>query len=54
MRHQGGDPSHHDDEIQDVKWFGIDDAVRKASHRNERELILKAKGLLDGAESAGN
>ncbi len=54
MRHQGGDSNQHDDEIQDVKWFGIDDAVRKASHRNERELIVKAKGLLDGAESAGN
>ena len=47
MRHQGGDPSRHDDEIQDVKWFGIEDAVRKASHRNERELILKAARLLE-------
>jgi 8-oxo-dGTP pyrophosphatase MutT (NUDIX family) len=47
MRHQGGDPSRHDDEIQDVKWFGIDDAARKASHRNERELILKAARLLE-------
>jgi 8-oxo-dGTP diphosphatase len=55
MRHQGGDSSQHDDEIQDVKWFGIDDAVRKASHRNERELIVKARGLLDAAEeAAGN
>ncbi|HEY2105981.1 MAG TPA: NUDIX domain-containing protein [Candidatus Binataceae bacterium] len=47
MRPQGGDPSQHDDEIQDVRWFGIDDAVRKASHRNERELILKAASLLE-------
>jgi 8-oxo-dGTP pyrophosphatase MutT (NUDIX family) len=55
MRHLGGDSSQHDDEIQDVKWFGIDDAVRKASHRNERELIVKARGLLDAAEeAAGN
>lgn len=49
MRHQGGDPAQHDDEIQEVKWFAIDDAVRKASHRNERELIVKAVGLLDQA-----
>lgn len=47
MRHHGGDPSRHDDEIQDVKWFGIEDAVRKASHRNERELIQKAAELLE-------
>jgi 8-oxo-dGTP pyrophosphatase MutT (NUDIX family) len=54
MRHQGGDPSQHDDEIQDVRWFGIDDAVRKASHRNERDLIIKAKGLLAETAGAGN
>ncbi len=54
MKHQGGDPSQHDDEIQDVRWFGIDDAVRKASHRNERDLIIKAKGLLADLEGAGN
>jgi 8-oxo-dGTP diphosphatase len=54
MRHHGGDPSQDDDEIQDVKWFGIEDAVRKASHRNERELILKAARLLDQPEGAGS
>jgi 8-oxo-(d)GTP phosphatase len=54
MRHQGGDASQHDDEIQDVKWFAIDDAVRKASHRNERDLIVKARGLLNGAQGAGS
>jgi 8-oxo-dGTP pyrophosphatase MutT (NUDIX family) len=46
MRHHGGDPSRHDDEIEDVQWFGIDVAVRKASHRNERDLIVKAASLL--------
>lgn len=54
MKHQGGDSNQHDDEIQDVRWFGIDDAVRKASHRNERDLIIKAKGLLAEAETAGD
>ena len=54
MKHQGGDASQHDDEIQDVRWFGIDDAVRKASHRNERDLIIKARGLLADADGAGN
>ncbi len=53
MRHRGGDSSRHDDEIADVQWFGIDDAVRKASHRNERELIIKAAQMLDQAASAG-
>ncbi len=49
MRYQGGDSSRHDDEIAEVRWFGIDDAVRKASHRNERDLIIKAASLLDQA-----
>jgi 8-oxo-(d)GTP phosphatase len=54
MRHLGGDASQHDDEIADVRWFGIDDALRKASHRNERELIDKARTLLNHAEGAGS
>lgn len=53
MRHRGGDSSRHDDEIEDVRWFGIDDAVHQASHRNERELIVKAARLLDQAGGAG-
>jgi 8-oxo-dGTP pyrophosphatase MutT (NUDIX family) len=46
MHYRGGDPSRHDDEIDEVQWFGIDEAVRAASHRNERDLILKAVNLL--------
>jgi 8-oxo-dGTP diphosphatase len=53
MRHQGGDASQHDDEIEDVKWFEISEAVRKASHRNERDLIVKAAGWLSQPEDAG-
>jgi 8-oxo-(d)GTP phosphatase len=49
MKHHGGNAGDHDDEIQEVRWFRIDDAVRKASHRNERDLILKARSLLDDA-----
>ncbi|HKD65593.1 MAG TPA: NUDIX domain-containing protein [Candidatus Binataceae bacterium] len=54
MRHHGGDPSQHDDEIEDVRWFRIDDAVHQASHRNERALIVKAAELLDQPGGAGS
>jgi 8-oxo-dGTP pyrophosphatase MutT (NUDIX family) len=54
MHYHGGDPNRHDDEIEDVRWFGIDEAVRKASHRNERELIVKAASLLGEAGGAGS
>lgn len=43
----GGDPSAHDREIDEVGWFGLDDAAARASHRSERELIGKARGLLE-------
>jgi hypothetical protein len=49
-----GRHTYHDDEIQEVRWFRIDGAVRKASHRNERDLILKARTLLDDARPGGS
>ena len=52
MRCTGGDPSRHDAEIAEVKWFRIGDAMRRASYKSERELIDKAKALL-AAPAAG-
>ncbi|MGA2411259.1 MAG: NUDIX domain-containing protein [Candidatus Binataceae bacterium] len=50
MQAHGGDTSMHDGEIDEVKWMPLDEALRRASHKSERELILKARRML-GAES---
>lgn len=42
----GGDPSAHDGEIDEVAWLDFDEALKRASHKSERDLILKAREQL--------
>lgn len=46
MEHAGGDPSEHDDEIDEVAWLTFDQALTRATHPSERELIAKARAML--------
>jgi 8-oxo-dGTP pyrophosphatase MutT (NUDIX family) len=42
----GGDPSAHDAEIDEVTWVPLDQAPERASHKSERELILRGREFL--------
>lgn len=46
MRHTGGSTRSHDWEVDDCKWFALDDALRVMSYKSEREIIAKAKQML--------
>jgi 8-oxo-dGTP pyrophosphatase MutT (NUDIX family) len=46
MRCIGGDPSDHDTEVEEVVWLSLDEALRRASHKSERDLIAKARKAL--------
>jgi len=46
MRLKSGDTSKHDWEIDQVAWLDLDEAIRKASFKNERNLISKAATML--------
>ncbi len=46
MRLNGGDTSKHDREIDQVAWLNLDEAIRKASFKSERNLISKAATML--------
>jgi 8-oxo-dGTP pyrophosphatase MutT (NUDIX family) len=46
MECTGGDTAAHDGEIDEVAWLGIDDAIARASHKSERDLIVKARAML--------
>lgn len=47
MRFLGGDAARHDpDEIDEVRWFPLDEALAHASYRNEQDLIAKARDVL--------
>ncbi len=42
MRATGGDVSSHDEEMEDVRWFPMRRAVKRAAYRGEREVIERA------------
>jgi 8-oxo-dGTP pyrophosphatase MutT (NUDIX family) len=46
MEATGGDVTHHDDEMEDVRWFPLDEARRKASYPSERETLNRAARAL--------
>ena len=46
MRHTGGDPADHDDEMEEIRWFPLERAMKRAAYRGEREVIGRAAELL--------
>lgn len=42
MRATGGDVSLHDHEMEDVRWFPAEEALRLAGYRSERQVLERA------------
>ncbi len=42
MRATGGRIADHDDEMEDVRWFALDEAVSAAAYKGEREVLERA------------
>ena len=42
MRATGGKVSDHDEEMEDVRWFPLGDAVGAAAYKGEREVLQRA------------
>jgi 8-oxo-dGTP pyrophosphatase MutT (NUDIX family) len=46
MEHAGGDPAAHDSETDEVAWLDLDEALARATHPSEQELIARARAML--------
>ena len=46
MRRTGGDIDDRDDEMEDVRWFPLERALKRAAYRGEREVLGRAAELL--------
>ena len=46
MEAVGGDMSDHDHEMEEVRWFPLDEAKRKASYSSERDVLRRAAAAL--------
>jgi hypothetical protein len=44
--HVEGDTADHDDEVEEVRWISLEQAVRKLSHVAEREMVELAAAYL--------
>lgn len=42
MRATGGDVADHDSEMEDVRWFPMRTAIKRAAYKGEREVIERA------------
>ena len=46
MRCTGGDPSERDDEMEEVRWFPLTRALKRAAYRGERDVLGRAADML--------
>ena len=47
MNYVEGSTDDHDHEVEDARWFLIDEAVNQLSYKSEKEIVRKAKGMID-------
>ena len=46
MRATGGDASNHDREMEEVRWFSLPAARKRASYSSERDILARAADRL--------
>src|SRR5688572_4023723 len=46
MRHTGGNVDDRDDEMEEIRWFPLERALKRAAYRGERDVIERAAELL--------
>ena len=52
LRYLGGSTDDHDDEVTEARWASIDDALDLLSHKDERDMVERARDLLAQAAEA--
>jgi 8-oxo-dGTP diphosphatase len=43
----GGSTDDHDDEVDEARWFTIDEALSVLSYKSEKEIVQKAKVMIE-------
>ena len=51
MRPVGGDPSLHDHEFDEVRWFPVQEALKLMTYANEVRILRMALDMVDGREA---
>ncbi len=48
MEYVSGSVSEHDWEVNEARWFDLDEALQRVTYRGDREVLLRAKEVLSG------
>jgi 8-oxo-dGTP pyrophosphatase MutT (NUDIX family) len=48
LKYIKGDTGDHDHEVDEARWFQIDEAIETLSYRSEKQIMQKAKGMIEG------
>jgi 8-oxo-dGTP pyrophosphatase MutT (NUDIX family) len=52
LRYLRGSTDDHDDEVTEARWASIEDALNMLTHRDERDMVERARDLLSQASQA--
>ncbi len=47
MKFLGGNTADHDNEVDEARWYPMDDALKTLSFKSEREIMHKAKEMIE-------
>ena len=47
MNYLQGRTDDHDHEVDEAQWISIDEAISRLSYKSERDIVLKAKKLIE-------
>jgi 8-oxo-dGTP pyrophosphatase MutT (NUDIX family) len=42
LEYEHGSTADHDDEVEDARWFGADEAIERLTFPNERKVVVRA------------
>ncbi len=46
IKYLNGSTDDHDHEVDEARWFPIDEALKKLSYKSERDMVRKAKEMI--------
>ena len=49
LRYKSGDVGNHDNEVNEARWFDIDEAINLLAFKSEKTIVEKAKELIESA-----
>lgn len=47
LKYMRGSTDDHDHEVDEARWFPIEDALERLTYKSEKDILRKAKGMIE-------